>query len=192
MRIVEIREITVPIASPIANAYIDFSKMTCSLVAVITDIVRDGRKVIGYGFNSNGRYGQGGLIRERFFPRLLEAEPKSLLNDAGDNLDPDRIWAALMRNEKPGGHGERSVAVGTLDMAVWDAVAKIAGKPLFRLLAERHRREANPRVFVYAAGGYYYPGKDLSMLRAEMRGYLDRGYNVVKMKIGGAPITEDR
>ncbi len=111
---------------------------------------------------------------------------------AGDNLDPDKVWAALMANEKPGGHGERSVAVGTIDMAVWDAVAKIAGKPLFRLLAERHGRSANPRVFVYAAGGYYYPGKDLSMLRGEMRGYLDRGYNVVKMKIGGAPIAEDR
>lgn len=192
MRIVEIREITVPIASPIANAYIDFSKMTCSLVAVITDIVRDGRKVIGYGFNSNGRYGQGGLIRERFVPRLLEAEPKSLLNDAGDNLDPDRIWRALMRNEKPGGHGERSVAVGTIDMAAWDAVAKIAGKPLFRLLAERYGVQADPRVFVYAAGGYYYPGKNLDALRAEMRSYLDRGYTVVKMKIGGADMNEDR
>ena len=111
---------------------------------------------------------------------------------AGDNLDPDKVWATLMSNEKPGGHGERSVAVGTIDMAVWDAVAKIAGKPLFRLLAERHGRKANPRVFVYAAGGYYYPGKDLSALRGEMRGYLDRGYNVVKMKIGGAPIAEDR
>ena len=92
----------------------------------------------------------------------------------------------MMVNEKPGGHGERSVAVGTLDMAVWDAVAKIEQKPLFRLLAERHNREADPRVFVYAAGGYYYPGKDNSALRAEMRSYLDRGYNVVKMKIGGA------
>ena len=110
----------------------------------------------------------------------------------GSNLDPDKVWAAMMSNEKPGGHGERSVAVGTIDMAVWDAVAKIAGQPLFRLLAERHGREANPRVFVYAAGGYYYPGKDLSALRGEMRGYLDRGYNVVKMKIGGAPIAEDR
>jgi L-alanine-DL-glutamate epimerase-like enolase superfamily enzyme len=115
-----------------------------------------------------------------------------LLDESGDNLDPDKIWATLMSNEKPGGHGERSVAVGTIDMAVWDAVAKIAGKPLFRLLAERHGRTADPRVFVYAAGGYYYPGKDLSMLRGEMRGYLDRGYNVVKMKIGGAPIEEDR
>lgn len=192
MKILEIRESTRPIASPIRNAYIDFSKMTTSLVAVVTDVIRDGRRVVGYGFNSNGRYGQGGLIRERFADRIREADPLSLLDDSGDNLDPDRIWATLMNNEKPGGHGERSVAVGTIDMAVWDAVAKIAGKPLFRLLAERHRREADPRVFVYAAGGYYYPGKDLEALRSEMSSYLDRGYNVVKMKIGGAALDEDR
>lgn len=192
LRITDVREVTKPIASPIRNAYIDFSKMTTSLVAVMTNVVRDGRPVVGYGFNSNGRYGQGGLIRERFALRLLEADPKSLLDETGENLDPDRVWATLMTNEKPGGHGERSVAVGTIDMAVWDAVAKIAGKPLFRLLAERHNLEANPRVFVYAAGGYYYPGKDNHGLRAEMRGYVERGYTVVKMKIGGAPLDEDR
>ena len=191
-RIVDIREVTKPISSPIRNAYIDFSKMTASLVAVITNVNRNGRPVVGYGFNSNGRYGQGGLIRERFAPRLLEADPKLLMDTTGENIDPDRAWTTMMANEKPGGHGERSVAVGTLDMAIWDAVAKIAGKPLFRLLAERHGREANPRVFVYAAGGYYYPGKDLDALRREMRGYLDRGYMVVKMKIGGAPLAEDR
>src|ERR1700759_1864593 len=176
VRIVDVREATKPISSPIRNAYIDFTKMTTSLAAVVTDVGRNGKPVVGYGFNSNGRYGQGGLIRERFAPRVLEAEPRTLLNDAGDNLDPDRIWQTMMRNEKPGGHGERSVAVGTIDMAVWDAVAKIAGKPLFRLLAERYGTETDPRVFVYAAGGYYYPGKNLEALRTERRGYLDRGY----------------
>src|SRR5215472_11487614 len=192
VRIIDVREVTKPISSPIRNAYIDFTKMTTSLVAVVTDAVREGKRVVGYGFNSNGRYGQGGLIRERFAPRLMEADPKSLLNQAGDNLDPDKVWSAMMMNEKPGGHGERSVAVGTIDMAVWDAVAKIAGKPLFRLLAERHGVTADPKVFVYAAGGYYYPGKDLDALRTEMRSYLERGYTVVKMKIGGASIEEDR
>jgi L-alanine-DL-glutamate epimerase-like enolase superfamily enzyme len=192
VRILEVREITKPISSPIRNAYIDFTKMTTSLVAVVTDAVRDGRRVVGYGFNSNGRYGQGGLIRDRFANRILEAKPESLLDETGTNLDPHRVWAAMMGNEKPGGHGERSVAVGTIDMAVWDATAKIAGQPLFHLLAERHGMKANPRVFVYAAGGYYYPGKDNNALRAEMRSYLDRGYNVVKMKIGGAAIEEDR
>ena len=192
LRILEVREVTQSLSSPIRNAYIDFSQMTTSLVAVITNVERDGKRVVGYGFNSNGRYGQGGLIRERFAPRLLAAEPASLLDATGENFDPDRIWASLMRNEKPGGHGDRSVAVGTIDMAVWDAVAKIAGQPLFQLLAERHGRTADPRVFVYAAGGYYYPGKDDTALRGEMRSYLDRGYTVVKMKIGGEPIAVDR
>jgi L-alanine-DL-glutamate epimerase-like enolase superfamily enzyme len=191
IRILDLVEITKPIASPIRNAYIDFSKMTTSLVAVVTNVERNGKPVVGYGFNSNGRYGQGGLIRERFRARLLEADPASLLDGTGENLDPDRCWAALMRNEKPGGHGERSVAVGTIDMAIWDAVAKIAGKPLFRLLAEREGRQADPRVFVYAAGGYYYPGKDDDQLRAEMARYVARGYTVVKMKIGGATLAED-
>jgi L-alanine-DL-glutamate epimerase-like enolase superfamily enzyme len=193
VKIVEIREKTHPIASDIRNAYIDFSKMTLSLVAVITDVVRDGKRVVGYGFNSNGRYGQGTLMRERFIPRVLEADPRSLLDDAGTNLDPHRIWARMFMNEKPGGHGERSVAMGTIDMAVWDATAKIAGEPLHELLAKRYGSgKADPRVFVYAAGGYYYPGKDDAQLKAEMRGYLDRGYSVVKMKIGGAPLADDR
>jgi L-alanine-DL-glutamate epimerase-like enolase superfamily enzyme len=192
MKIVSILESTRPIRSDIRNAYIDFSKMTLSLVAVVTDVIRDGRPVVGYGFNSNGRYGQGGLIRERFVPRLLEADPASLRDDTGDNLDPQRIWARMMTNEKPGGHGERSVAVGTIDMAVWDAVAKIAGLPLHELLAQRYGSgRANPRVFVYAAGGYYYPGKDLEGLQREMSSYLERGYSVVKMKIGGAPLADD-
>src|SRR6201995_3308171 len=192
VRIVDVCEVTKPISSPIRNAYIDFTRMTTSLAAVVTDVVRDGKRVVGYGFNSNGRYGQGGLIRERFAPRLMEADPKTLLDASGDNLDPDKVWATMMANEKPGGHGERSVAVGTIDMAIWDAVAKIADKPLFRLLAERHGTVADPNVFVYAAGGYYYPGKDDAALCAEMRSYLERGYNVVKMKIGGDLIAHDR
>ena len=192
MKIVNILESTLPIKSDIRNAYIDFSKMTLSLVAVVTDVMRDGKPVVGYGFNSNGRYGQGGLIRERFLPRLLDAPPESLLSDSADNLDPHKIWARMMTNEKPGGHGERSVAVGTIDMAVWDAVAKIEGKPLFQLLAERYGNGTpNPRVFVYAAGGYYYPGKGIEQLQREMTSYIERGYSVVKMKIGGASLSDD-
>lgn len=192
MKIVEIRERTFPISSPIRNAYIDFSQMTLSLVAVVTDVIRDGRPVVGYGFNSNGRYGQGAMMRDRFIPRVMAADPATLLDETGENLDPSKVWATMMTNEKPGGHGERSVAVGTIDMAVWDAVAKIADLPLFRLLAKRHGREADPRVFVYAAGGYYYPGKGLEALRDEMRRYIDLGFSVMKLKIGGADLAEDR
>ncbi len=192
MKIIEIRDAVVPIASQIRNAFIDFSKMTASVVAVVTDVMRGGKPVIGYGFNSNGRYAASGLLRERFLPRLREAAPESLLTDAGDNLDPHKIWRTMMTNEKPGGHGERTVAVGTVDMAVWDAVAKIAGVPLYKLLAERHGDGApDEKVFVYAAGGYYYPGKDDRALQDEMRGFLDSGYSVVKMKIGGESLADD-
>jgi L-alanine-DL-glutamate epimerase-like enolase superfamily enzyme len=192
MKIVKIQEDTVSIASEIKNAYIDFSKMTVSVVAIVTDVVKEGKPVIGYGFHSNGRYGQGCLLRERFIPRLIEAEADSLVDDQRENLDPFKIWDTLMQNEKPGGHGERSVAVGVLDMAVWDAVAKIEGKPLHHLLAERFSGEkAREETFVYAAGGYYYPGKGENELVQEMRGYLEQGYDVVKMKIGGVPLADD-
>jgi D(-)-tartrate dehydratase len=192
MKIVDIRETPVSIKSDIRNAYIDFSQMTVSALAVITDVVRDGKPVVGYGFNSNGRYAPSGLLRDRFIPRLLAAKPDSLLDDSGENLDPFKIWNIVMRNEKPGGHGERSVAVGVLDMAIWDAVAKIAGVPLYRLLADRFRGGvADSKVFVYAAGGYYYPEKGLAGLQQEMQSYLDLGYSTIKIKIGGAPLAED-
>src|SRR5947199_4007597 len=161
--------------------------MTVSVLAIVTDVTRQGKPVVGFGFNSNGRYAPSGLLRDRFIPRLRAAEPELLVDESGENLDPVRVWDVIMRNEKPGGHGERSVAVGVLDMAVWDAVAKIAGLPLYRLLANRYRGgRFDAKVFVYAAGGYYYPNKDLSALQDEMRSYLALGYSVVKMKIGGA------
>jgi L-alanine-DL-glutamate epimerase-like enolase superfamily enzyme len=192
MKIVEIREAVASIASPIRNAYIDFSKMNVSVVAVVTDVMKDGQPVIGYGFNSNGRYAASGLLNERFLPRLQEADTDALLNDDGSNLDPHKIWSVMMQNEKPGGHGERSVAVGVVDMAIWDAVAKIAGVPLWRYLADNYGDgTADDSVFVYAAGGYYYPGKDDRKLQEEMRRYRSMGYEVVKMKIGGASLEED-
>jgi D(-)-tartrate dehydratase len=192
VKIVDIRETVVPIKSPIRNAFIDFSQMTVSVLALVTDVIRDGKPVVGFGFNSNGRYAPRGLLRDRFIPRLRAADSQALLDDTQDNLDPGRFWDVVMRNEKPGGHGERSVAVGVLDMAVWDATAKIAGVPLYKFLADRYRGgKIDSKVFVYAAGGYYYPGKDLTALQNEMSGYLDLGYSVVKMKIGGAPLSED-
>jgi L-alanine-DL-glutamate epimerase-like enolase superfamily enzyme len=193
LRIVDVRERVVSIGSAIKNAYIDFSQMTVSVVAVLTDLARDGCPVVGYGFNSNGRYSVSGLLRERFIPRLLAARPDDILDAQSGIIDPVRAWSAMMRNEKPGGHGERSVAVGVLDMALWDAAAKAAELPLFRLLAGRFGTgEADRDVFVYAAGGYYYPGKGLSELQDEFRRYRDLGYVVCKMKIGGASLDEDR
>ena len=192
MRITDIKEARVSIASDIANAYISFARMDVSILAIYTDAKVDGRQVVGYGFNSNGRYAQSGLLRERFLPRLEEADPASLLDDSSRNLDPFKVWATVMANEKPGGHGERSVAVGIIDMAIWDIVAKVENQPLAQLLAGRFGDgEADRRVSVYAAGGYYHPGKEIRGLQEEMRDYLDMGYLATKMKIGGVPLDED-
>ena len=138
MRITDIREVAVPLKSSLRNAVFDFSEMTTSVVAVLTDQVRDGRPVVGYSFNSTGRYACGAQMRDRFIPRILNAPPDSLLDASGANIDPARVLAAMMRREKPGGHTERSVAIGTIEVAVWDAVAKIERKPLHRVLAERY------------------------------------------------------
>ncbi|NND32059.1 MAG: mandelate racemase [Saprospiraceae bacterium] len=192
MKIKTILHKTVPIASAIRNAYIDFSRMDVSVVSVVSDIVRNGKPLIGYGFNSNGRYAQEGIIKTRLIPRLLESRESDLLTDDGRNFDPTKAWQIMMRNEKPGGHGERSVAVGVLDMAIWDLVAKIEDRPLYAVLADRFNAGlANRDVYVYAAGGYYYPGKDIEQLKAEMLSYLDLGYDTLKIKIGGASLSED-
>lgn len=192
MRIVEVREATASIASGIRNAYIDFSTMDVSVVRITADGARNGRPVVGYGFNSNGRYAQAGILSHRILPRLRAAPAAALADPVTGLVDPARAWSAMMANEKPGGHGERSVAVGVVDMALWDVLAKAEEKPLHRLLADRFGDgSAEDTAWVYAAGGYYDPDKGLSGLRDEMRGYLDLGYRTVKMKIGGAPLAED-
>ena len=192
MRIVSIHDGAVPISSAMRNAWIDFSAMDCSVVAVVSDVIRDGAPLVGYGFSSNGRYSAGEIMRRRMIPRLLQATPDQLLADDADNIDPTTAWDVMMRNEKPGGHGERSVAVGVLDMALFDLAAKIAGQPLYRWLSDRYGDgRPDESVFVYAAGGYYVPGKGLQELRDEITGFLDLGYRVVKMKIGGAALSED-
>src|SRR5271169_4287880 len=191
MRIVDIRETAVPLNSTLANSSIDFSEMTTSVVAVITDVVRGGKPVCGFAFNSTGRYACGAQMRARFIPRILKAPSDTLLDDAG-TLAPEKCLAVMMRNEKSGGHSERSVGIGTIEVAIWDAVAKIAEKPLHVLLAERFNGgKVAEKVFCYVGGGWYAPGKTAKDLQDEMKGHLDAGYTMVKMKVGGMPLADD-
>jgi len=192
MRITDIRETAIPLKSKLANSSFDFSEMTTSVVAVVTDVVRDGKPVCGFAFNSTGRYACGAQMRARFIPRILAADPGTLLDDTGGNLDPEKVLAAMMKREKAGGHSERSIAIGTIEVAVWDAVAKIAGKPLHVLLAERFNggRIAD-KVFCYVGGGWYWPGQTIKDLQDEMRRHRGAGYTMVKMKVGGLPLDED-
>src|SRR6201996_2922992 len=192
MRIIDIRETSVRLNSTLANSSIDFSEMTTSVVAVITDVKRGGKPVTGFAFNSTGRYACGAQMRARFIPRLLKADPAALLDETGENFAPEKILAAMMTNEKSGGHSERSIGIGTIEIAAWDAVAKIADKPLHVVLAERYNggRIAD-EVFCYVGGGWYAPGKTTHDLLDEMRRHLDAGYTMLKMKVGGMPLKDD-
>src|ERR1700681_1545176 len=192
MRILDIREKAIPLRSSLANSGFDFSEMTTSVVAVITDVVREGRPVAGFAFNSTARYACGAQMRERFIPRLLRADPATLIDRHGENFDPAKALACMMQREKSGGHSERSIAIGTIEVALWDAIAKIEGKPLHRVLAERYNEGRIAReVFCYVGGGWYLPGRTIADLQDEMRRHLDAGYTMVKMKVGGLPLGED-
>jgi D(-)-tartrate dehydratase len=190
VRIVDVRERSVPI-SRFEDPSLPSGGLTTSAVALVTDVVRDGRPVVGYGFASMGRYAQGGLIRERFAPRLLAARDSDLTSPDGRNIDPLRAWTVMMTGEKRGGHGERCVAVGTLDMALWDAAAKIAGLPLNRFLADHLGRQPDPTVRVYAGGGYVYPRDDVGQLSDELKRMQAQGYTHAKIKIGSSPLAQD-
>jgi L-alanine-DL-glutamate epimerase-like enolase superfamily enzyme len=191
LKITNILEKSVPLKSNVSNSVINFSTHTVSLVALVTDQVRNGKPVIGLSFNSIGRYAQSGIIAQRMAPRLLAAKADSLLQDNGQ-LSAEKVLACAMQNEKPGGHGDRAHAASGLELAVWDLNAKLNDEPVSALIA-RHfgRTHYSSKVSVYAAGGYYYPGEQAGRLEQEFSGYRDLGFDRFKMKIGGASLTED-
>jgi D(-)-tartrate dehydratase len=198
MRITAILERPVPLqggqdgATP-ANALVNFGSHTVSLVALIAEV--DGKRVAGVAFDSIGRFAQSGILSERMIPRVLAASPASLLDGSG-RIDPAAITACALTDEKPGGHGDRAAAAAALELACWDLNAKLEDEPAYATIARHFGGKPASSVAVYAAGGYYYPdgcpgGQGTKRLRDEMRRYLDRGYDAVKMKIGGAPLRED-
>jgi L-alanine-DL-glutamate epimerase-like enolase superfamily enzyme len=192
MQIVDIREIAVRLQGDVANAVVSFAEHDVSLVAIVSDVIRDGRPVVGFAFNSIGRFAQGGILRERVIPRLRAAAPKDLLDAAGLRFDPAKVAAVAMRNEKPGGHGDRAGAVAAIELAIWDLNAKLAGEPACHTIARAFGRSAPAETMsAYAAGGYYYPGDSASRLRDEFAAYRDLGFTAFKMKIGGAPLSQD-
>ena len=192
MRIIDIREKAIPLKSKLANSSFDFTEMTTSIVAVITDVVRNAKPVVGFAFNSTGRYACGAQMRARFIPRLLSADPAELLDDNGSNFDAAKALSIMLRREKIGGDAERSIGIGTIEVALWDAIAKIADRPLHVELAERFNGgRIAQRAFCYVGGGWYWPDQTLQDLQDEMRRHIDNGYTQVKMKVGGLPLADD-
>ena len=212
MKITAIHEATLPIGSSMRNASIAFDQMTASALVIRTDQSMGGEALVGLAFDSIGRYGKGGLLRERFIPRLLAAAPTDLLDEHG-HIDPSRCQAVLMRGEKQGGHGERPGAVGLLDAALWDLRAKQQGLPLWQCLrqstgpiasvssfaasapvtataplsatATHAATSAPPRIATYASCGHFTDNPDPQALRDEVAQCLAWGYTTVKIKLSG-------
>jgi L-alanine-DL-glutamate epimerase-like enolase superfamily enzyme len=195
MRIVAVREQTIELSAGVRNASISFDGMTASAIAVQTDVMENGKPLVGLAFDSIGRYGHGGLLRERFIPRLVAADPDSYADQDG-SIDPHRAWSVVMQNEKPGGHGERCGAVGLIDAALWDLAAKRANEPLWRLLAKRDSGpngfDARPQIGIYASGGHYRSANDIAGLCEDVRRAIGAGHRRFKIKIGGASLGEDQ
>jgi L-alanine-DL-glutamate epimerase-like enolase superfamily enzyme len=191
MRITHLQEAAFPVQSTMRNAVFSFAEMTTSIVAVKVDPGAGKAQVVGYAFNSTGRYACGQSMRDRFFPRLLRAAPESLLDAAGV-IDPAKAVATMLVGEKPGGHAERSVPVGTIETAIWDAIGKAQGLPTAELLARRYRNAPmQQKVSVYVGGGWYRPGGVPQDVADEIRRHQAAGYTHVKIKVGGAPLHED-
>ena len=192
MRITQVRELAVRLEGAVANAVVNFSEHTVSLVAVVSDVVRGGRPVVGIGFNSIGRFAQSGIIRDRMIPRLLAATPASLLDGSGERFDAAKVLTTVMRNEKPGGHGDRAGAAAAIEHAIWDLNAKLADEPAYVTIARAFGRQPTEgSVEVYTGGGYYYAPGTGQTLRDEFMRYREMGFESFKMKIGGAPLAED-
>ena len=192
MRITQVRELAVRLEGAVANAMVNFSEHTVSLVAVVTDVVRGGRPVVGIGFNSIGRFAQSGIIRDRMIPRLLAATPASLLDGSGERFAAAKVLTTVMRNEKPGGHGDRAGAAAAIEHAIWDLNAKLADEPAYVTIARAFGRQPTEgSVEVYTGGGYYYAPGTGQTLRDEFMRYREMGFESFKMKIGGAPLAED-
>lgn len=189
MKIVRIWEKSIALEGDISNSVISFAGHDVSLVGVETDVIRGGRPVIGYGFNSIGRYAQRGILQDRIIPRIMAAPADSLIGPEG--FDCDAVYEAAIRNEKPGGHGDRASAIGAVELAFWDLNAKLADEPAHLTIARHFGTSPADSVPVYAAGGYYYPDQGPERLRTELAKYIDLGFEAFKIKIGGAPIPED-
>ena len=192
MKILKIIEQPVRLMSNISNALVNFSSHTVSVVAIMTDAKMNGKPAIGLSFNSIGRFDQSGILRNRMIPRLLSAEPSELLDPVSDRLCPERVLHSAMKNEKPGGHGDRAHAASALEMAVWDLNAKLNDEPAAMTIAKHFDREAIvKKISVYAAGGYYHEGSAQDALKDELLSYKDAGFTMFKMKIGGATMKQD-
>lgn len=116
------------------------------------------------------------IVREELAPRLL----------GQDAFAVERCWELgypvtydILRDRRLG-----LIALACVDTAIWDAVGKAVGQPLWRLWGGYRRS-----VPLIAIGGYY--GEPLGAIAEEIAEYREMGIAGVKFKVGGMSPEED-
>jgi L-alanine-DL-glutamate epimerase-like enolase superfamily enzyme len=158
---------------PIRNGLYTYTESGIVITRVRTD---DGVEGIGW---AGAQVGPDGSVYEA--ARALGGHALGL-----DVYDTERLWERMYQPKLFGRRGLAQRAMASIDIAMWDAAGKTAGVPMYKMLGGYR-----DRVPVYLAGGYYLEGKGLAELAEEMRQKVAHGARYVKMKIGGAPISED-
>jgi L-rhamnonate dehydratase len=96
--------------------------------------------------------------------------------------DLEATWQRLYRATVPTGRrGLGMAAISAVDLALWDAYARLLGVPVHGLLGGR-KRDAVP---VYASR--LYGGGDLDALAEEAASYRDQGFRAVKQRFVWGP-----
>jgi L-alanine-DL-glutamate epimerase-like enolase superfamily enzyme len=158
-----------PRHKPISNGKHTYTHAGLGVVRISTD---EGVTGIGIGATS----GIAGATIDELKPLLIGQNP----------LDHEQLWHRMWVPKLIGRRGITTRAISTIDIALWDLKAKVAGMPLYRLLGGYA-----DRVPTYIAGGYYEEGKGLAELAREMTENVELGAKGVKMKVGGVAIRED-
>ncbi|WP_274631132.1 L-rhamnonate dehydratase [Arvimicrobium flavum] len=184
MRITDVRTRVLEWNGPVASMPPNFCTTASDIVA---------RKSVGIGAYSflgwlvveiETDSGVVGLGNAALSPHVTKAVIDHHLKPIlmGENaFDIAWLWERMYRQTLPFGRkGSGMAAISAIDLALWDAVGKALGQPLFRLLGGRLK----DRIEVYASRLYAQP---LDALAAEAARYKDAGFRAMKLRFGWGP-----
>lgn len=134
--------------------------------------------VIGHGFSWTPSIGAGSVRA------MLDRDIHDFV--VGRDADARALWAPLWRHlHEAGSGGVTTIAMAGLDLALWDAAGRAAQRPVAELIGARRAS-----VEVYGSGVNRHYSRD--ELVAQAQRWTDAGHSLVKMKVGGRPLAEDR
>ena len=159
---IDVAAYTVPTDLPEADGTLAWDSTT---VVVVQVFLRGRESGLGFAY---GHPAMVRLIDETLMPHVVGLDAR----------DTAATWTAMVRAIRNlGRSGLSSMAISAVDLAVWDAKARLLGQPLHKLLGGC--RESVP---IYGSGGF--TTYSMSQLLGQLQGWVASGVPRVKMKIG--------